>query len=84
MPKKPETEKVDPRVVTRGIVVWSRDGKSEQVIRNVAVVVQFANGYDETYVVGQDEIEILAEQPKQLPKSALLKEPSIVDTQEAT
>ena len=84
MPKKPEVEAVDPRVVAKGVVAWSRDAKSEQVIRDVSVVVHYANGYDETYRVGRDEIEILSEQPKQLPKSALLREPSIVEEQEAT
>lgn len=59
---KPAVRKVDPRTVARGMVVWSKDSKRDEVVRDVSVVLHLANGWDEVYK-SNDEIEVLSEQP---------------------
>lgn len=59
---KPAVHKVDPRTVARGMVVWSKDSKRDEVVRDVSVVLHLANGWDEVYSVGE-ELEVLSEQP---------------------
>lgn len=65
-PKKPQVNKKDPRMAVRGQVVWSKQAGVDEVVRGVSVVLHLANGTDEVYKVGEEEIEVLAEQPQPL------------------
>ncbi len=60
---KAKNEKVSVRLIKRGDVVILRDGK-EEVVRDVQVVLQMANGSNEVYVPS-DKIEVLP--PEVLP-----------------
>lgn len=57
MAKKPPTTKKDPRLMAKGHIVWLPDLQREEVVRNVHIVLQLANGESRSYVVGEDEIE---------------------------
>lgn len=62
MPKKPPVDEVDPREVARGMVVWSKAAKRDEVVRDISIVLHLANGYDEVYT-SNEAVEVLAKQP---------------------
>lgn len=63
MAKKPAVNNKDPRLVSRGSVIWHKGLQRDEVVRDVSVVLHMANGEDLVYHVGLDEVELLAEQP---------------------
>ena len=65
MAKKPETTKKDPRLIAKGQIVWVSERQKEDVVRNVIVVLQLANGESKSFVVGEDEIEVV--DPPEIP-----------------
>lgn len=80
MPKKPEIESRDPRLIAKGTVIWHKGLGREEVVRDVSVVLHMANGEDLVYRVGSDEIEVIAEQPsapkaRDLPKPRTIPDP---------
>lgn len=63
MPKKPPVDKKDPRLAARGQEVWLPDLQRTEVVRDVVVVLNLANGESRPYIVGEDEIEVVPPLP---------------------
>ena len=83
MPKKPEVVLTDPRLLAKGTVIWHKGNQSEEVIRNVTVVAQLANGESQSYLVGVEEIEVLKEQPSPVAKGKIMAEKDLPEEAEA-
>jgi hypothetical protein len=74
MPKKPPVVQKDPRTLSAGITIWHPDLQRTEVVRDVVVVLQLANGESRSYKVGQDQVDILKDQPDLLKEAEILVE----------
>lgn len=56
----------DPRMIIPGTTVQRKDGSGPEVVRAVTVVLHLADGTDETYRVGTEEVDVVPE-PVEVP-----------------
>lgn len=72
MPKKPVVVETDPRLLAKGVVIWNPSSQSEEVVRDVIVVLQLASGESRSYGVGTDIVEVLKKQPDPVEAAKLM------------
>ena len=68
---RPSTVKHSPRRISRGLVVRLPGNGPDEVVRGVSIVLHMANGQDVVYGE-EDEVLVLADQPKLLEEQVLV------------